>query len=127
MATGSVASPVSAETVMSPPVPTFTVATARVPAGVALLMLTMPSFIGVAASATISGVGDVDADNNSVLSPVVIDAGLVFEHSKFSRTSVGGMGPVGVNATTKLCAAPGATSAGVFSEPVRTFVTGFVV
>jgi hypothetical protein len=84
MATGSVASPVSAEVVMSPPVPTFTVATARAPAWAAPLTVTMPSFIGVVASATISGVGDVDADNNSVLSPVVIDAGLVFEHSKFS-------------------------------------------
>ncbi len=113
MTTGSVESPVSAEAVMSPPVPTFAVATARAPAGVAPLMLTMPSFISVAASATISGVGDVDADNNSVLSLIAIDAGLVFEHSKFSRTSVGGMGPVGVNATTKLWAAPGATSTGV--------------
>src|SRR5262245_13185451 len=124
---GSVAVPVSADATIAPPAPALMVATAKAPARAAPPTFTMPSPVGVTARATMSGAGVPDADINNVLTPDVMGAGLVFEHSKPSRTSVGGRGPVGVRATTKLCAAPVAISTAVPGVPMVAFDAGSVV
>jgi len=65
------------------------------------------AFIGDAASVEIFG-----------RDPHMIGAGAVFVQSKLNCTSVEGIGAVGVKAKTKLCAAPGPMSTGVFGVPV---------
>ena len=117
MFTGSVALPVSADAVIVPVAPTFTVATAKAPVPFGPEMFTMPSLVSVAAKATMSGTGVADAESKSVFSPMLIGAGSVFAQSKLNCTSVGAMGAVGVMAKTKLCAAPAAISTGVFGQP----------
>jgi hypothetical protein len=109
---------VSADAVIVPLAPTFTVATAKAPGPLVPGTLTMPSLVVVAAKATISGTGVGDAESGSVFSPVLIGAGLVFVQSKLNCTSVEGIGAVGVKAKTKLCAAPRPMSTRVFGVPV---------
>ena len=76
MFTGKAAIPVSADAVMLPLAPTFTVATANAPVPVVPGMLTMPSLVSVAAKATMSGTGVADAENKSVLRPTKLGAEL---------------------------------------------------
>ena len=118
MLTGNVAAPVSAEAVIVAVDPTFTVATANAPVPFAPGMFTIPSLVVVAANATMSGTGIVEAENRSVFSPELTGAGLLFVQSKLSCTSVGGKAAVGVKAKTKLCAAPPATLIGVLGVPI---------
>ena len=116
--TGRIAAPVSADTAILALAPTFTVATEKTPVPLVLGTFTIPSFVNVAASATISGIGVGEADNSRVLSPELMAAGLLFAQSKLSCTSVEEMGPVGVRAKTKVWAAPAAMATGVLGEPV---------
>src|SRR5262249_35659099 len=78
---GKLTFPVSAEAVIIAPAPTFTVATANTPTGgvvaaaaVGFGTFTIPSWLIVAAKATISGVGVGDADNRIVLRPTLTGA-----------------------------------------------------
>src|SRR6266536_1312053 len=114
MLTGIVALPVSADAVILPLAPTFTVATEKAPVPFCPGMFTIPSLVVVAANATISGVGVADAENKSVFSPEMISAGVLFVQLKLNCTSVGGKGAVDVKARTKLWAAPGPMFTGVF-------------
>ena len=123
--TGRIAAPVSADAMIFALAPTFTVATAKTPVPVAPGTSTMPPL--AAASATMSGTGVAEAENNSVFSPELTGAGLLFVQSKLSCTSVGGKGAVGVKASTKLCAAPPATLTAVFGVPVIWLVAELVV
>ena len=75
MFTGSVALPVSADAVIFPLAPTFTVATAKAPVPVVPGTFTMPSLVVVAAKATMSGTGVEEAESKSVFSPTLIGAG----------------------------------------------------
>jgi hypothetical protein len=124
---GRFAPPVSAETVIGPLAPTFTVATAKTPVPFDPGMFTMPSPLGVATRATISGVGVVDADSRRVLSPDTTDAELALAQLKLKATSVGGMRALGLMEITNVWKLPGAMLMGVFGVPVSWFVAGFVV
>src|SRR6266536_2578538 len=112
--TGNVALPVSADAVILPLTPTFTVATAKAPVPFVPGIFTMPSLVVVATKATMSGTGVADAESSKVFSPVLVGAGFVFPQAKLSCRSVGAKGAVGVMAKTKLCAAPDAMFAAVF-------------
>src|SRR5512146_1171001 len=101
MFTGNDAAPVSAEAVIVPPAPTFTVATQKAPVPLVPGMLAIPSLVSVATNATISGTGEPEAESKSVLSPVLIGAGLVFAQTKLNCTSVGAIGAEGVIASIK--------------------------
>src|SRR5215510_15120824 len=127
MFTGSVAFPVSADTVISPLAPRFTVATAKAPVPLVPATSTMTSLVNVAVRATMSGIGVVEAENSKVFNPELIGAGRVLAQSKLNRTSVGAIGALGVKAKTKLCAEPAGISTGAFGEPVTAFVGGLVV
>ena len=67
--TGRLALPVSAEAVIIPPEPTFAVATANTPVPSGPGILETPSFVNVAAKATMSGTGLAEADRSKVLRP----------------------------------------------------------
>ena len=54
---GKLVAPVSADAVIAPVAPTFTVAAAKAPVPFVPGMFTMPSLVGVAANATTSGTG----------------------------------------------------------------------
>ena len=84
MFTGKDAPPVSAEAVMLPLAPTFTVATAKAPVPFVPETFTMSSLVVVAAKATMSGTSVLEAENSSVFSPVLTGAGFVFEQSKLN-------------------------------------------
>ena len=127
MLTGNAAAPVSADAVIVAVAPTFTVATAKAPVPFVPGIFTMPSLVVVAAKATISGTGVVDAESKSVFNPELTGAGLLFVQSKLSCTSVGGKGAVGVKAKTKLWAAPPGTLTGVLGVPVIWLVAELVV
>jgi hypothetical protein len=127
MLSGNVAAPVVAVAVIDALAPTFTVATAKAFEPVVPLMCRIPSFCAVAANATVSGTGDVDADSSKVLRPVLLGGALTPVQSKPSITIVGANGALGVNAMTKLCEAPAAIDTGVFGEPVSALVAGLVV
>lgn len=71
----------TADAVMVPVAPTFTVATAKAFTPLVPGKSTMPSPLGVAASATISGTGVAEADSNSVFTPTVTGAGALFVQS----------------------------------------------
>jgi len=107
--------------------PTLTVATAKAPEPEVPVMCRMPSFIAVAASATISGTGVVEADNSKLLSPVMLGAALTPVHAKPSTTLVGTNGAFGVKAITKLCEPPAAIDTGVLGDPLSALVAGLVV
>ena len=47
-----------------------------------------------------SGTGVSEAENNNVLSPEMIEVGLVLVQPKFNCTSTGGTGALGLNANT---------------------------
>src|SRR5262245_59876221 len=126
MFTGSVAFPVSADAVILPPAPTFTVATAKAPFPFAPAMFTMPSCVAVDPSATMSGTGDVAADSNRVLSPTSVPVGRVLVPEKLNTTSVGAIGALGCRAMKNVCVAPGKMLTGAFGAPIGWFVTGFV-
>jgi hypothetical protein len=98
--TGIFAPPVSADAVMVALAPTFTVATAKAPAPPAPGTFKTPSLLVVAAKATMSGTGELEAEKSKVLSPGRIEAGLLFAQSKSNCTSVGDTGALGVNAKT---------------------------
>src|SRR5215469_8722311 len=127
MLTGSVTTPVSAETVIVPPAPRFTVATAKTPVPVVPGILTIPSLFRVALWATISDTDPVEAESSRVLMPETTGAAVALAQKKFNGTSVGGIAAVGVKATTNVCAAWAGMSTGVFTVPVRALVAGFVV
>lgn len=124
MLTGKVALPVSALTAMVSPLPRFTVATANAPL---LAKVTIPSPVGVAASATISGTGVFDADSNSVFRPVTLGAGDVLEQSNVNSISVGSNASVGVKENMNVCRLSGAMSTGVSGVPTSALVAGSVV
>ena len=69
MRIGSIAEPVSAETVIVPSVPRFIAATEKIPVPVAPGILTIPSLFRVALTATMSGTGIVEAERRRVLRP----------------------------------------------------------
>src|SRR4030095_12811699 len=118
MFTGNEELPVSADTVMVPAAPTFTVATAKAPVPFVPGMFAIPSLVSVAANATMSGNGVEEAERRSVCSPVLMGAGLLLSQSKLNCTSVGAIFPVGVKLITKLCAAPAVILTGVLGLPV---------
>ena len=60
----------SADAVIVDPTPTLTVATAKIPTPDDPGIFTKPVLPTVAARATMSGTGDMEADNSSVLMPV---------------------------------------------------------
>jgi hypothetical protein len=62
----------------------------------------MPSLFGVAASATMSGIGVTEAEKARVLSPELMLAGAALMQPKFSMTSTGAIAAVGVIEKTKL-------------------------
>src|SRR6266849_1442415 len=75
--TGSVASPVSVETVSVPLDPTLAVATAKAPRACWLNgTLRMPSPVAVAASAMMSGTALAENSRSTVLTPGLVGAGL---------------------------------------------------
>src|SRR5262245_63675641 len=117
--TGRATPPVSADAVICPLAPTFTVATEKKPVPLAPGMFTMPFPDGVAPSATMSGWGVSEADIRSVLRPVTGNAEGRFVQPKLSATSVAPKGALGVRAIRKVCGAPGGMLAGVFGVPVR--------
>src|SRR5262245_65546228 len=97
MFTGKVALPVSADAVMFPFAPTFTVATANAPAPFVPGMSTMPPL--AAAKATMSGVALNDDASSKVLIPVSGVAGAtVFSAAKLNATLTGAKAVVGVSA-----------------------------
>src|SRR5689334_5679161 len=98
--TGNVAAPVSAEAVIWPSTPTLTVATANTPVPVLPGTLTMPSLLMVAASATISGTGEVEADSSSVFSPITVPGASALAQFALISALVGSNGPVGVTENT---------------------------
>src|SRR5262245_21143508 len=107
--------------------PTFTVATAKAPLPFVPGIFIMPSMLVVAAKTTMSGTEVFEAEKSKVLSPGIIEAGLLFVQSKSNCTSVGGMGALGVSAKTYVWAAPAAICTGVFGKPTARLVAGSVV
>ena len=122
---------IRALTVMGPVAPTFKLATTKTPelpmppAGPGKCV--MPSLVGTATRATMSGTGVAEADSKSVFNPTVLEAGPVLVQSKLIGTSVGGMSAVGVRLNVNVCDCPAATSTGVLGAPVRALVLGAVV
>jgi hypothetical protein len=95
-ASGRRGAPVLAEAVISPLAPTFEVATTNAPDPAGPGMCRMPSPVAVAASATMSGTGETDADINSVLIPTRVVTDGVLMPVKLNATSVGANAAVGV-------------------------------
>ena len=124
---GKVAFPVSAVAVILPLAPTFTDATAKALAPEVPGRLRIPSPDCVAPNATTSGTGVFDAESVRVLTPAIIDTGMLLAQSKLSCTSVGLNGAVGTKANINVCSPPVGMSAGVSGAPVRAFVFGSVV
>src|SRR5437667_9175137 len=127
MLTGSVEFLVSAVTMIVPLAPTFTVATERTPAPETPCALAIPSLASVAASATMSGMGVLDAESNSVFNPEILWADPALVQLKTSATSVGSMGARGVIEKTKVCVPPAGMLTAVSRVPVTWLVVGFVV
>src|SRR5262245_3667884 len=98
MLTGSVAVPVSAETVMLALAPTFVDATANAPLPTMFEIFTIWSLLTVLDRAITSGTGVRDAESRSVLTPTIVGAGLVLVPLKTNATSVGAITAVGVMA-----------------------------
>src|ERR1700733_14516499 len=125
--TGRLAAPVLAAAVIVASMPRFTVATANTPVPVAPGISTKPGS-PLAAKATTSGTGVVEAERFKVSTPVIEVAGLgALAQVKMNATFVGLNAAVGVNATTKVPACPAAMSAGVLAVPVSALVVGSVV
>src|SRR5262245_20566668 len=99
--TGSTTPPVFADNLIDPEAPTFTVATEKNPVPVSPGMFTIPGTGGgVADNITMSVMGDAEAKNCSVLTPVMIAAAAVLLQSNENRTSTGTTGSVGVSEKT---------------------------
>jgi len=81
----------------------------------------------VAAIATMSGVGVVEADSRRSFTPIVRGAAGALPQLKEKATDVGVIGWLGVIETMKLCAAPGAISTGVLAAPVGALFAELVV
>src|SRR5580765_5460447 len=113
---------------MLAPAPTLVDATANAPEPTTFEMLTIPSLLIVLERAITSGVGVVEAESRSVLTPTIVATGLVLVPAKLNATSVGGIGAVGVRAMRKLWEPLfRGMSTGVFGDPVSAFVRGSVV
>ena len=84
---GGLADPVSTVATTVAALPTFTEATAKAPEPVLPGRLRMPSLVGVAPRATISGTAVVEADRSKVLTPSITPPIMLFEQSKFNGTS----------------------------------------
>src|SRR5262249_54996770 len=117
----------SADAVIFPLAPTFTVATANTPVPVAPGMSTMPFLPIVAASATMSGIGVADEESSSVFTPPIVCATSAFGPANSNVTSVGVTAAVGVNAMTNVWPTPGPMSAPRLGVPVTALVAGSVV
>src|SRR5262245_56523784 len=100
--TGRFTPSVSAVTVMLLLAATLTVATANAALPFGPGMFAMPSLVGVAAKATMSGTSTDEAVRSSVLTPTNSPAGCVLEPEKLNATSVDGNGAVGVPAITNV-------------------------
>src|SRR5262245_44639690 len=124
--TGNATPPVSGEAVIIPAMPTFTVATAKTPKPVFGSMVTMPSWLWVAARATMSGTGVAELDSSSVFTPTIVATGTVLLPVNANVTSVGPNGALGVTAITKHAGAPGGMLTGTFGPPVTAFVLQLV-
>ena len=120
---GNVAVPVSAVAVMLPLAPTFTVATANTPVPLVPGIFTIPSFVGVAASATMSGVGVAEAENSKVLIPTSVPTGVVLVPANVNSVSVGSTGAMAVRMISKSRLSPGGISTAVLSALEKAFVT----
>ena len=112
---------------MAPAAPTFTVATAKTPDPVSPGIVTIPSLLIVALTATISGIGNVEADSSSVLTPTITGAGSVFVQSNWSRATSSKIAELGINAIKNVYPAPDSMSTAVFGVPMGSFVIGSVV
>src|SRR5262249_23248161 len=126
MRTGRSAAPMSAETVIVHWAPRFIAATEKIPVPVVPGIWTIPSWVRVAARATMSGPAVVEADSSRVSMPETIWAAGALAQTKFNRTSVGGIAAVGVKANTNVCAAWAGMSTGVFTVPVTAVGVGAV-
>jgi hypothetical protein len=103
---------------MTPPVPTFTVATENTPVPKGPGIIVMPLLVSVAAKATMSGAGVPGATSSRVLSPGMLGAVSVLTQAMLNATSVGANGALGVTASTKLWAVPAGISAVVLGALV---------
>ena len=83
----------------------------------------MPSFGEVAARATMSGVGVLDAVRSSVFTPGMVATASVFAQSKTKEIWLAGKAWLSVSEITKDCAPPPEIVAGVFGAPMGTFCT----
>src|SRR5215471_20201718 len=104
MDSGSRALPVFIDAVMRADAPTFTVATANGAAPVGPGTCTMPSFVKVAAKATMSGTGLVEAESSRVLMPARGATAVALLAEKVKAVSVGGKDAVGVIVSKKQAA-----------------------
>src|SRR6185295_20225771 len=120
---GSLISPQSTETAIGAETPMFTVATAKTCVCVPFNW-SVPSRLGVAASATTSGGWAASDDNSSVLIPSMPGPALAPAHWNTKRSTVGEIIVCGVNAKTKDCDASFARANGVLGVPVTALVVG---
>ena len=90
-------------------------------------VVTMPSRVVVAASATISGVAAADEVKSKVLTPLIGSTTSPEAHDMRSAMSVSPNVVVGVMEITKVCDAPAAMFTGVFAVPIGALVFGSVV
>src|SRR5580658_1664210 len=128
--TGSVAVPVSTETVISSVTPTLMLASAKAaapPTGTSM----MPLFVGVATSAMMSAMGVLEKTRSTVSTPVMMLAALstpALRQSKSSGMAGALNGAVPWNETTKLwMPSLPAIVTGVLAVPVSALVAGLVV
>ena len=108
----------SADAVILPLAPTFTVATTNTPVPVLPGIFAIPSLVRVAASATMSGTGVAEAENSKVFNPELIVAALALAQLNLNCTSVDVIVALGVSEMMKLRAVPAVISTGVFGLPV---------
>ena len=98
---GRLVVPVSTVAVSCALAPALNVASAKAPMPLVPGIFMIPSPVGVATRAMMSGVGAEEAVSNSVLSPDITGAGSVFEHPKMNCTSLAVNAAVGVRTTRK--------------------------
>src|SRR5215510_7555661 len=118
--TGTAAFPVSTVAVIEALAPTLTVATENAPRPLGPGMLTMPSCVNVAPSATISGPRVSVTVNCSVFTPGSAATGNAFVHWNVNSMSVASIGTKGVKVMTNDCPLPLGIVAGVFGCPTGT-------
>jgi hypothetical protein len=128
--TGRLVLPVSAVAVILLPTPTLIVDNTikLAPLGPGMLTAGTPSSVWqVPESATMSGIGVLEAENKKVLTPGKTGAGSLFVQSKFRTTSVGAVGLLGVNVMRKHPAPFARISIGVLGELTGRLVAQLVV